>query len=314
MITGDGIATEGRLVEPGLNCTHAHLEKVQAPSILHDGQRRLVEQRLSALRFKSLRHAVALLALALLCSFGCATAPPRAEVRHFDFARDTFTYANGLVWEYRYDENGKWTTRRREPPPTYSQHCFVVSRSACQFFENAAFRPELPKTDESTYRRLIDAVVTSSPRRPLPQDRKIVIPGYADLRTFSAEHEKLLQSACGGAWRCYVQRGNWRVVFPFSRHQQARMAERIKDELARRGVVVVHLVRFPQLSINHAVLMFEAKPNAGTIQFTTYDPNDPANPVLLTYNANTRTFSLPANAYFPGGRVDVYPIYDRLLY
>ena len=245
---------------------------------------------------------------------GCASSKLTAPPRKFDFAKDTFCYANGLVWEYRYDENGKWVTRRRDPRPDYSQHCFVVSRSACQFFENAQFRPDLPKTDVETYRHLINEVVGTSLRTPLPAERKITIPGYADLRSFSADHEKLLQSECGGAWRCYFQRGNWRVVFPFSRHQQNHMAEQIQTELNERGALVVHLVRFPQLSINHAVLMFEAKPNQKAIEFITYDPNDPRGPVTITYDRATKTFSLPSNDYFPGGRVDVYPIYDRLLY
>ena len=255
-----------------------------------------------------------LLALAVAVLAGCAASPTHGPSRRFDFSKDTFTYANGLVWEYRYDENGKWTTRRREPPPTYSQHCFVVSRSACQFFENAEFKPELPKTDTAHYRQLVEKVVETSLRSPLPAQQKIVIPGYGDLRSFSADHEKLLQSECGGAWRCYFQRGNWRVVFPFSRRQQERMAEQIQEELQQRGAVVVHLVRFPQLSINHAVLIFEAKQNPKAVEFTTYDPNDPASPVTITYNRASRTFSLPTNAYFQGGRVDVYPIYDRILY
>src|SRR5690242_16724841 len=51
---------------------------------------------------------------------GCATAsrkPAQTPPRQFNFASDTFAYSNGLVWEYRYDENGKWTSRRREPRP-----------------------------------------------------------------------------------------------------------------------------------------------------------------------------------------------------
>src|SRR6476659_9931757 len=62
---------------------------------------------------------------------GCA-GPMQADsgpARSFEFSKDTFSYANGLVWEYRYDANGKWTTRRREPKTSYSQHCFVVSRT-----------------------------------------------------------------------------------------------------------------------------------------------------------------------------------------
>ncbi len=234
--------------------------------------------------------------------------------RQFNFSTDTFSYSNGLVWEYRYDDQGKWTSRRRDPRPAYSQHCFVVSRSACQFFENAEFKPQEAKADEATYRRLIAEVVASSLRKPRGAEEKIVIPGYTDLRSFSADYGSLLQAECGGAWRCYFQRGNWRVVFPFSRTQQARVADQLQEQLKKHGAIVVHLVRFPQLSINHAVLIYEARSGPEQIEFVTYDPNDNGAPTTITYKRKERTFYLPYNSYFEGGRVDVYSIYDRLFY
>jgi hypothetical protein len=257
-----------------------------------------------------------LFCLLLVFCCGCAS-PPRPEpaiARRFDFARDTFAYPNELVWEYRYDANGKWTTRRRETRPSYSQHCFVVSRSVCQFFENAVFEPELPMVDDATYHRLVRRLIFTNPRTPLPENQKVVFPGFADLRSFSQAHERLLKAECGGAWQCYFQRGNWRILFPFSRHQQQHVAEELTAKLRWESVAVVHLVRFPQLSINHAVLMFDAKESPKEIQFSTYDPNQPDQPVTITFNRSARTFYLAPNNYFPGGRVDVYPIYDRLIY
>lgn len=262
------------------------------------------------------RCSLLVLCLGLAWLTGCATSPQSVKTssRRFDFAKDTFAYANGLVWEYCYDQNGKWTSRRRQPRPSYSQHCFVVSRSACQFFENAVFDAGLAKVDEAAYRRLVRRVVSTSLREPLPRDRRIVIPGYPDLRAFSQDHAALLKAECGGAWQCYFQRGNWRMIFPFSRHQQEQVAEQIQEEIRRHAVAVVHLVRFPQLSINHAVLMFEARANPKAVMFATYDPNEPQKSTIITFDRATRTFMLPPNAYFPGGRVDVYPIYNRLLY
>src|SRR5260221_9113247 len=49
-------------------------------------------------------------ALSLALTSGCVTASHRSSpdtTHHFNFASDTFAYANGLVWEYRYDEHGK---------------------------------------------------------------------------------------------------------------------------------------------------------------------------------------------------------------
>jgi len=261
-------------------------------------------------------HVAVIVCILLLLLCGCASShgPTAACERRFDFAKDTFAYSNELVWEYRYDANGKWTTRRRETRPSYSQHCFVVSRSASQFFENAVFDPSLPARDEATYRRLIRRLMSTNLRTPLAEGSKIVFPGYADLRSFSEAHESLLKAECGGAWQCYFQRGNWRMIFPFSRHQQQHVAKVLQLTLQNRAAAVVHLVRFPQLSINHAVLMFGAKETPQQIEFLTYDPNQPEKPVLITFDRAARTFRLPPNAYFPGGRVDVYPIFDGLIY
>jgi hypothetical protein len=252
----------------------------------------------------------ALVLLAVMLS-GCASAErrPRISSRPFEFKRDTLAYPNELVWFYGYDAEGKWQSHRREPTPDYAQHCFVVARTVRQFFENARFEPGLPVADAATYRQLVRRVVATSPSWRVAEADRVVFPGYADLRTFSQAHEKLLKEECGGAWRSYVQRGNWRMIFPFSRSQQAEMAQQLLTHLTPDHPVVLHLSRFPQLSINHAVVVYEAKPSEKQIEFAVYDPNQPEQPTVLTFNRATRTFLFPQCSYFPGGRVDVYEIY-----
>lgn len=242
---------------------------------------------------------------------GCVTTPSSAEHPHrpFIFDQDTFSYANELVWEYRFDEQGKWTSRHREPKPDYTHRCFVVARSAKQFLQHARFDPDRPKAGADTYRRLIHQVISTSPRKELPEGRKIVIPGYANLREFSEEQGALLKAECGGAWQSYFQRGHWRMIWPFTRHHQRRTAEQLATGIKGNRTPVVHLVRFPSLKINHAVLLFAAREGDSTIEFSSYDPNAPDQPAVLTYDRATRTFRFPTNFYFPGGRVDVYEIY-----
>jgi hypothetical protein len=263
---------------------------------------------------KSIHPLFCLLLVALLC--GCATPHPAvpARARAFDFEHDTFAYPNELLWVYNYDANGKWVTHRREPPPTYWQHCFVMARATRQFFLNARFDAQQPIATEAAYRRLIRRIVASNPRHALPKDKKIVIPGYPDLRAFSQAEEKLLKAECGGAWQSYVQRGHWRVVFPFSRKGQQRMAERLEHDLQSGSPVVVHLVRFPRLTINHAMVFFRANQTQKAIEFTAYDPNDPSKPVEIAFDRASRCFLLPANNYFPGGRVDAYEVYGSWAY
>ena len=268
-------------------------------------------------RVLNLLSAPASLLLALWLT-GCASCPgPKAGVlprRQFDFQRDTFAFANELVWEYGYDDQGHWVSHPRQPPPSYSHHCFVVARSACQFFAHARFDPSLPQTNAATYRALIDRVIARSPDCELPADQRIVIPGYADLRSFSAAHPEWLERECGGAWHSYVQRGHWRMIMPFNRGHQARMAAQLLKEVSAERPAVVHVVRFPQLTINHAVVLYAAKETPDAIQFATYDPNKPDHPAQLTYDRATRTFTFPANDYFQGGRVDVYQVYHGWWY
>jgi hypothetical protein len=253
--------------------------------------------------------AVIFFAAVLVTLCGCAGRQQFVGARPFDFQKDSFAYPNALVWDYHFDANGKWVHQRHEPPPDYTHHCFVVARSARQFFENAKFEPTQPPASEATYRRLIRQVVSVDPSHPLPDSKKIVIPGYANLRDFSAAQEKLLKAECGGAWQSYFQRGHWRMIFPFSRAHQARTAEELLAELKKNRPPVVHVVRFPQLTINHSVLLFDAKETDKEIRFSVYDPNKPDSPKTLTYDRATRTFLFAGNDYWPGGRVDIYEIY-----
>lgn len=234
--------------------------------------------------------------------------------RRFNFEKDTFSYANELVWEYSYDAQGHWQTHTREVKPTYHQHCFVMARSARQFFDNARFVASLPPVEDSVYAEKIRQVVKASPRRPLPEKEKIIFPGYADLRSFSREHEKLLKSECGSATQSYIQIGNWRTIFPFTRGYQERMARQLVAHMRNNRPVLVHVLRFPQLSINHALLLFQAEATPSEIGFSVYDPNHPEQPGSLIFDRSTRTFRLPPSNYFFGGTVNVYEIYWKWNY
>jgi hypothetical protein len=254
-------------------------------------------------------------ALALLLS-GCASSQPVAgsDRRPFDFQRDTFAYANELVWDYYYDEHGHWVNKPHKPKPDYTHHCFVVARSTRQFFEHARFDPTLPKTDTATYRRLVHQVLALNADRELPESRKVVIPGYSDLRAFSQDQERLLKAECGGAWQSYVQRGHWRMILPITRHHQEKMANRLAAEIKAERPPVVHLECFPRLTINHAVVLFDETETDRQIRFKAYDPNNPLQPVSLVYDRASRMFRFPANDYFCGGRVNVYEVYYGWFY
>jgi len=271
--------------------------------------------RNSTLGSKLLKNSLLLLLLALALASGCASSSDHSPSRPFQFRQDTFSYANELVWEYEFDDfTGDTTHRRRVPPPTYTHHCFVVARAAKQFFQNARFDASQPKADEETYRALVRRVVSIAPRKVLPEDRKIVVPGYASLFSFSEDWEHVLKAECGGAWRSYFQKGHWRMVLPLTRANQSRMTEQLLDSLGRNRPAVIHVVRFPRLTINHSLVVFDAEENKEDIRFSVYDPNHPEKPSTLTFDRATRRFHLPRNPYFIGGRVDVYEIYHAWNY
>lgn len=259
------------------------------------------------------------LQLLLLTSLltGCATSRsrPAASDRDFAFHHDTFAFANELKWTYEYDAiTGEIRTEPREPPPEYSHHCFVLARAARQFFDYARFAPDQPRLDEAAYRERIREITDANLRRSDAGNKRVVIPGYANLREFSEANETLLKDEAGGAWQSYVQRGHWRVVFPFSRAHQADAAREIIDAIENRRPPVLHLVRFPKLTINHAVLAFDYLEEPERTVFHIYDPNHPEAPRELVYSRTDRTFTFDRNDYFIGGRVDVYEVYHSWLY
>ena len=247
----------------------------------------------------------------------------------FDFHRDTFAFANETKWRYAMDPvTGRQRSTPRVPEPDYTLHCFAMVRSARQFWLHARFEPSLPTPDEATCRRLIREVVSRSvsatcSRRPdqsnapggdCKSPAPVVIPGYAGLREFSTAREALLKGECGGAWLSYFQRGNWRMVLPFTRGHQQSEAARLASNLQQGALPIVHVLRFPQLTVNHTLLLLGAQETSHAIEFHAYDPNVPERPVTLSFDRATRTFTLPPLHYFIGGRVDVYEIYRGWIY
>ena len=248
---------------------------------------------------------------------GCAF--PRREPgtfnRKFEYGRDTFAFSNQLFWVYKIDPNtGKTTHEWRVPPPNYAQHCFVVARSARQFFQHARFDATLPPTDEPTYRKLVHRIIALNPRHELGPTNKVVIPGFASLHEFSAAYEDLLKAECGSMWQSYFQRGHWRMIWLFTAGQQRRMARQLIESIEKNRPPIVHLAHFPRLQINHALVLYDVQRTAEGWHFTAYDPNIATGPSTVMYREDEGRFYFPPQSYFPGGRVDVYEIFHRWNY
>lgn len=256
------------------------------------------------------RLLVVVLGIGLLA--GCASRRV-VDGRPFRFPADTLSFTNETEWVYVRDPvTGEQRHSPKEPSPAYTLRCFVLARTAKQFHAHAAFRPDLPAVDAAEYRRLIRAVLTRSPRRRSEPAERVVVPGFADLNSFSAAWTEPLQEEAGGAWQSYVQRGNWRMVLPFSRRGQAAEAQQLAATIAAGGAPVLHVVDFPHLRINHAILPYAVTETGDALRFEAYDPNKPGTPLELTFDRGRRRFRLAATDYYVGGDVNVYEVYRSL--
>ncbi|MDR3416367.1 MAG: hypothetical protein P4L83_09285 [Nevskia sp.] len=269
----------------------------------------------------SRRHAArvrAVLAASALGLCSCSFLPvlQPANDRPFDFAQDTLAFDNKTVWNYRDGVHaaGAGSGSREEAEHEYTLHCFAMSRSARQFFQFARFDPDLPRLDDRGYHQLVRKVIAHDPSETSPRVERTVIPGYPNLRSFSAAKEALLKEELGGSAESFLQRGNWRMVFPFSPATEEEIAESLLAEVRRQRPPVVHLETFPDMTINHAVLLYSVSETGDAIRYRVYDPNDSTRPATLSFDRARKSFVFPPNAYFAGGEVDVYEVYRSSVY
>lgn len=242
-------------------------------------------------------------------------AAPVAPSRRFEFDRDTFAFANDLVWEYRDGVVSQMmVSRRGAAERAYTHRCFVMVRSARQFFYHARFDGGLRVADEESYRRLVHQVVSRNPRTACAETRRVVVPGYDSLREFSQAQAAVLKGNCGGAWQSYVLRSHWRMILPVSRRHQERMAAQLVRSLRERGAVILHLFRFPRLTINHGILLYGLAETDNGLKFSAYDPNCPDQPAELNYHRADRTFYFPRTRYWSGGPVNAVETFCGWLY
>ncbi len=237
--------------------------------------------------------------------------PPR-------FATDTFSFANQTVYLY---PNGYAEARQLSPgekPPAFTLHCFAMCRSMEQFRKFARFDPALPPPDDTTLNALVRRINRCAVwRAPLPPEKRVVIPGYANLRTLSQAKPLLLQKNVGGGRITYLRPGNYRMFSYWwnGPSSQARTRRAVDEVLAHNDLFIAYLTTYPSLSINHAVVIYGRRPPTradtatGLIHYQVYDPNHPEAPRELLYDPRQRVFSYQKDWDFVGGKVTVLQSY-----
>jgi hypothetical protein len=225
------------------------------------------------------------LGVALLLLQACATVPPApvradgARVAGFSFAADTFAFPNEI------------RARNPDREDLYANYCFVLARGLRQFFGFARFDPTLPQLDRDGYVERVRAIAALPPWEPgaAPPDR-IVIPGYANLREFSRAQERAIKEELGGRFWTLVHWTNWRVTFPVTRGHQAAVAREVMDELDAGHLVQLLVTNWPKPELNHTVVAYAYRPGAAGVEFVVWDPNDPAEPGVVTFDAEASRF------------------------
>src|ERR1700680_43446 len=133
----------------------------------------------------------------------------------FSFERDTFAFQNATVLKYK---NGVPFLRARsnsdDPPNRYTRRCFVMSRTVMQFKKFARFDPKAPPLDDKALAARIRDVTHRPPwHDALPTEKRVVFPGFADLRAMSEARGRILQKNIGLGWPTYLRVGNSRMFY-----------------------------------------------------------------------------------------------------
>ena len=223
----------------------------------------------------------------------------------FDPIKDTLAFGNETLWAYGNQHRDSVAGVANSGRP-YSRRCFVMTRAAMQFHQFAEFDPRAKRVSEKDYATIVRRIsrIPVSQKRNLPP---VVVPGFADLQSFSKVHPALLQENLGNWWPTYLRPGNWRMALAFPRSQQAKLAEKLAGQLDSGGLAALYITRFKPL--NHCLLAHSYRRTVRGIEFAVYDPNLPGKICLLTFDLTTSSFFYQKTWYYKGGQVNVIRVY-----
>lgn len=242
--------------------------------------------------------------LAAACAGTPAADPAAATRARFDLEHDAFAFAN-LV---RAERPG-WND-------SFANYCLLIARSASQFYRFARFEPDQSPASPEEYARLVHEVMARPAWAPPADDaQRVGIPGYANLRDFSAAQERVVKEAFGSNVLSMMHWRTWRVGVDFPPEHQERLARELIDEVDGGRPVPLMITNFPHEDLlNHSVLVYDHRPGQQGTDFLAYDPNDPGSPLTLYYDATARAFWVGPLTYSQPGRIRAFRIYTSPLF
>jgi hypothetical protein len=150
----------------------------------------------------------------------------------------------------------------------------------------------------------------------LPPEKRIVVPGYRNLREMSQAQTRLMQRNIGLGWVAYLRPGNFRMFYQHNKNYQKKTHEELEQTLARGEFFIAYLSDYPILHINHSVLVYTHEGHRspdGTDHYLVYDPNHPDTPRHLKWLPDKREFSYEKDQEFVGGFTRVFHVYGKFL-
>jgi hypothetical protein len=90
-----------------------------------------------------------------------------------------------------------------------------------------------------------------------------------------------------------------------------RCGDRLVTAVRDFRAPAVHVVDFPGLRVNHALLFYAVEKDAEGWRFSAYDPNSPGEPVEVRFDRSHRRFHMAPTPYFVGGWISAYEVYCR---
>jgi hypothetical protein len=225
--------------------------------------------------------------------------PGPASRAAFEPGRDAFGFLNLVQAEHPERAGG------------FSNYCIVMARAAGQFFRFARFAPDRPPLAPARYTELVRQVLAEpSGATPGAAPARVEIPGYADLHAFSTAQEPAIKAAFGSSFWSMVHWRTWRVALPLGARHQYGVARELRAEVDAGWPAPVMITNFPdQDLLNHAVLVYDYRVRRDVVEFLAYDPNDPDNPLALTFQPATRGFWVETLPYSPPGRVRAFRLF-----
>src|SRR6266513_2095428 len=147
-----------------------------------------------------------------------------AASSEFRFDCDTLAFQNATVLKYK---DGVPFLRARsasdDPANKYTRRCFVMTRTAMQFRKFARFDPRGASLDDKALAARIRLVTRRQAwAAPLPENARIVFPGYVNLRQLSKARAEVFKETIGSGFITYFRPGNGRMFFEHSRKYQER--------------------------------------------------------------------------------------------